>query len=221
MTFLIYYFVITLLFGIFLYVAGEAQPECITSGGEHFGSNPSTKFNDAYHLSWTTFTTVGYGNGYTSTANDLVAQDGTTKASECSAVVFLCNAEAFIGLLYAGMCGAILFGKVNRVQSHAKLVFANAVCLQYEEIEDDDDRMETDRSIRNKLKWKNGQVNDATMVRDDAPKGVSESQDPLESRVEETMDEETASEMVQTEEIPTRAVSVHSVFYTLILSLYI
>lgn len=50
----------------------------------------------------------------------------------------MCNAEAFIGLLYAGMCGAILFGKVNRVQSHAKLIFANAVCLQYEEIVDED-----------------------------------------------------------------------------------
>lgn len=148
--------------------AGNNQPECITSGGDHFGSNPFTRFNDACELllchvspdpddqffvitihffktsretdelSWTTFTTVGYGNSYTSTANDLVADDGTTKAHECSLVVLMCNAEAFIGLLYAGMCGAILFGKVNRVQSHAKLIFANAVCLQYEEIVDED-----------------------------------------------------------------------------------
>ncbi|KAL7512346.1 hypothetical protein ACHAXN_009417, partial [Cyclotella atomus] len=137
-TFLIYYFIITLTFGILLMAAGNNQPECITSGGDHFGSNPYTRFNDAYELSWTTFTTVGYGNSYTSTAGDLVAEDGTTKAHECSLVVLMCNAEAFIGLLYAGMCGAILFGKVNRVQSHAKLIFANAVCLQYEEIVDED-----------------------------------------------------------------------------------
>lgn len=129
-------------------IAGNHQPECITSGGDHFGSNPYTKFNDAYELSWTTFTTVGYGNTYTSTANDLIAEDGSTKAHECSWVVLLCNAEAFFGLLYAGMCAAILFGKVNRVQSHAKLIFANAVCLQYEEIEeeDDHDESEVDRS---------------------------------------------------------------------------
>ena len=132
-----------------LLVAGTAQPECITSGGGHFGSNPYTLFNDAFHLSWTTFTTVGYGNGYTSTANDLIAADGTTDARKCSGVVFLCNSAAFMGLLYAGMCGAILFGKVNRVQSHAKLIFANAVCLQYEEIaeEEEEDDAETDREV--------------------------------------------------------------------------
>jgi hypothetical protein len=127
LTFLVYYFLITLFFGLILMVVGTSQPECITTGGDHFGTNPLTMFNDAYELSWTTFTTVGYGNSYTSTGNDLVAADGTTKAHECSLVVLLCNAEAFFGLLYAGMCGAILFGKVNRVQSHAKLIFANAV----------------------------------------------------------------------------------------------
>ena len=125
-------------------VAGTAQPECITSGGKHFGSNPYTKFNDAYELSWTTFTTVGYGNTYTSTANDLIAEDGTTNAPDCTWVVLLCNAEAFFGLLYAGMCAAILFGKVNRVQSHAKLIFANAVCLQYEEIDEEEENVEND-----------------------------------------------------------------------------
>eukprot|EP00804_Cyclotella_cryptica_P010372 CCRYP_012260-RA/>CCRYP_012260-RA protein AED:0.11 eAED:0.11 QI:278/1/1/1/0.8/0.5/6/2287/335 len=149
LTFLIIYFSITIFFGVLLLAAGIAQPECITTGGAHFGTNPYTLFNDAFHLSWTTFTTVGYGNGYTSTANDLVsAGDGTTKAQECSGVVFLCNSAAFIGLLYAGMCGAILFGKVNRVQSHAKLIFSNAVCLQYEEIEEEDyDDAETDREV--------------------------------------------------------------------------
>ena len=44
-----------------------------------------------------------------------------------------------MGLLFAGMCAAILFGKVNRVQSHANIIFSNAVCLQYEEIEDNVD----------------------------------------------------------------------------------
>jgi hypothetical protein len=37
-----------------------------------------------------------------------------------------------VGLLYAGMCAAILFGKVNRVQCHANVKFCNAVCLLYE-----------------------------------------------------------------------------------------
>ena len=73
---------------------------------------------------------------------------GDTKPSQCTWVVFLCTSEAFLGLLFAGMCAAILFGKVNRVQSHANIIFANAVCLQYEEIEDDDEGDGTDRDIQ-------------------------------------------------------------------------
>jgi TATA-binding protein-associated factor Taf7 len=47
-----------------------------------------------------------------------------------------------MGLLFSGLSAAISFGKVNRVQSHANIMFANAVCLQYEEtfpVDDDDD----------------------------------------------------------------------------------
>lgn len=87
---------------------------------------------------------------YTSTANDLVDSTGATKAHECAYVVLICNTEAFLGLLFAGMCAAILFGKINRVQSHAKIVFANAVCLQYEEVgvegEVDEDDNETEEN---------------------------------------------------------------------------
>eukprot|EP01082_Thalassiosira_pseudonana_P005368 g4885.t1.1.5e174189.1.5e1746aa g4885 g4885.t1 contig18:143832-145698(-) len=150
MSFLFIYFFLVILFGGFLYAAGVDDPECIMSSGEHFGANPKTMFNDAFALSWTTFTTVGYGMSYTSTANDLVDSTGATKAHECAYVVLICNTEAFLGLLFAGMCAAILFGKINRVQSHAKIVFANAVCLQYEEVgvegEVDEDDNETEEN---------------------------------------------------------------------------
>lgn len=66
-------------------------------------------------------------------------------------MVFLSTLEAFSGLLYAGMCAAILFGKVNRVQSHAHLTFANAVCLQYEDVDSgqyvDDDSSDSDFEV--------------------------------------------------------------------------
>lgn len=79
---------------------------------------------------------MGYGMSYTSTGNNF-GKD--TRPEECSGVVFLCTAEAFVGLLYAGMCTAVMFGKVHRIQSHhAHLIFCNAVCLQYEEVEPDD-----------------------------------------------------------------------------------
>ena len=42
-----------------------------------------------------------------------------------------------MGLVFAGMCAAILYGKVNRTQSHANIMFSNAVCIQYEEEDDE------------------------------------------------------------------------------------
>ena len=72
---------------------------------------------------------------YTSVGSNL----GDTHPNHCAWVVLLCTSQAFLGLLFAGMCAAILFGKVNRVQSHANIIFSNAVCLQYEEIVDVDE----------------------------------------------------------------------------------
>lgn len=109
-----------------------------------YGNNTDSKFGDAFAMSWTTFTTVGYGNVYTATGNDL----GTLESQNCSGTVFLGTLESFMGLIYAGMCAAIMFGKVNRVQSHAHLTFANAVCLQYEDVDldtfVDDDSSDSD-----------------------------------------------------------------------------
>ena len=76
---------------------------------------------------------------YTSVGSNL----GDSKPNHCAWVVLLCTSQAFLGLLFAGMCAAILFGKVNRVQSHANIIFSNAVCLQYEEI---DDNVDSERS---------------------------------------------------------------------------
>lgn len=134
LTFLFFFCALCLIFGGLLLVAGRAEPNCIVASGESFGATPHTEFSDAFALSWTTFTTVGYGMTYTSTGSDFKS----TEPHECTWVVFLCTSEAFLGLLFAGMCAAILFGKVNRVQSHANILFCNAVCLQYEEEEGDD-----------------------------------------------------------------------------------
>ena len=149
LTFMISYFVIMLIFAFFLWIAGNAQPACIVAAGAPFGENDvvdSTRFSDAFALSWTTFTTVGYGMIYTAVGGDFQPNGPggmlDTEPHHCSWVVTLCTMEAFLGLLYAGMCAAILFGKVNRVQSHANLIFANSVCLQYEWVEEEDDSEE-------------------------------------------------------------------------------
>jgi len=130
-SFLAIFIVLCLLFAGLLLAAGEMHPDCIVVSGKDYGTNPSTKFGDSFALSWTTFTTVGYGNTYPATGEDF----DRAVTVDCAGVVFLCTLEAFLGLIYAGMCAAIMFGKVNRVQAHAHLSFANAVCLQYEDVE--------------------------------------------------------------------------------------
>jgi hypothetical protein len=165
LTFLMIYFAVMLIFAFFLWIAGNAQPACIVAAGEPFGANSdvdATRFSDAFALSWTTFTTVGYGMIYTAVGGNFHPNGPggklETEPYQCTWVVTLCTMEAFLGLLYAGMCAAILFGKVNRVQSHANLIFSNSVCLQYEWVEeededeneeedDDDDREEPPRRI--------------------------------------------------------------------------
>ena len=121
---------------------------------------------------------------YTSVGSNL----GDTKPSHCTWTVFLCTSQAFLGLLFAGMCAAILFGKVNRVQSHANIIFANAVCLQYEEIEDDDERNETD-SEREVLQQSDPAKNDNKTIPDLAPKSEDEENQLINSAVSPSQEE--------------------------------
>lgn len=134
LSFLAIFVVICMFFAALYLAAGTMTPECIIVSSQEFGANPMSMYSDAFALSWTTFTTVGYGNTYTATGNDFDSDDA---AHRCSGVILLCTVEAFLGLLFASMCGAILFGKVARVQSHAHLTFANAICLQCEKNEED------------------------------------------------------------------------------------
>lgn len=101
---------------------------------------------------------------YPSTSTNL----GDTHPRECTWTVLLCTSEAFLGLLFAGMCAAILYGKVNRTQSHANILFSNAVCIQYEEEEEeiDDDEEENDKLLRTPLFFDDDDA-DATVAKDE------------------------------------------------------
>jgi hypothetical protein len=51
--------------------------------------------------------------------------------TNCSFINFVCSLEAFFGVLYSGFCGAILFGKVLRIQSHAQVIFSDPIVIRY------------------------------------------------------------------------------------------
>lgn len=120
-----------------------------------------------------------------------------------------------MGLLYAGMCGAILFGKVNRVQSHAKLIFSNAVCLQYEEIEEEEeeDDAETDRETSGK--FENGGTKDGMDVRIVGPQcpgweGEDEENAEVEDAASKSVSEKIGSLLCEMLDLNCKLVVLHS-----------
>jgi len=126
LSFLVIFMMTMFGFAVLLKIAGDAHPTCIAVGGEPFDTSKA-KLADAFALSWTTFTTVGYGMTYTATG----VQE--PDHGNCSWVILLCTTESLMGLLYAGMCAAILFGRVTRIQSHAQVLFSHPICIEYGE----------------------------------------------------------------------------------------
>lgn len=73
----------------------------------------------------TTFSTVGYGNVAPQTQSAL-----NSHARECALIGFVISIEAFIGILYAGFSGAILFTKLISMQSVAPVQFSEPICIE-------------------------------------------------------------------------------------------
>ncbi|CAJ1962417.1 unnamed protein product [Cylindrotheca closterium] len=115
--------VITFAFGAVIYFLAHRAPKCLFVAGKDFDG----QFMDAYSLSWTTFTTVGYGAvfpGTTATAENV---------NHCWAVTILATVEAFVGILFASFWGAIFLSKVTRVSSSAQVTFSDPVLIRFGE----------------------------------------------------------------------------------------
>lgn len=115
------FFCLIILFTFIMMLVGESYPECFVPTY----NEAQTPFADAYALSWTTFTTVGYGHTYPAKGEEEPDQH------ECFILHILCSFESFVGVIWAGCCGAIIFGKILRVQSLAPIVFSDPITVQY------------------------------------------------------------------------------------------
>eukprot|EP00934_Nitzschia_sp_Nitz4_P004257 Nitzschia sp. Nitz4//scaffold178_size73299//61035//62764//NITZ4_005718-RA/size73299-processed-gene-0.36-mRNA-1//-1//CDS//3329539179//4247//frame0 len=118
------FFLWVMLFAAFIVGAGRMDAECVRVGGAPFG-DAGADFSDAFALSWTTFSTVGYGSTYPALGHE---NDNPTN---CLLITLICSLESFLGVLYSGFCGAILFGKVLRIQSHAQVTFSDPIVIRY------------------------------------------------------------------------------------------
>jgi len=84
-------------------------------------SPPGAKFSTAFGLSWTTFTTVGYGHTYPS----------VLEGTPCRFLDVLTLVEAFFGIIFVSFIGATFFAKVIRVQSQADVIFTDSMPVLY------------------------------------------------------------------------------------------
>lgn len=76
----------------------------------------------------------GYGSTYPALGHE------NNNPTNCAFITVICSLESFIGVLYSGFCGAILFGKVLRIQSHAQVLFSDPVVIRYGSgVEDEED----------------------------------------------------------------------------------
>jgi len=115
------FFILVIFFTLLLMMMGYSNPSCFQPNF----NEANTPFADAYALSWTTFTTVGYGHIYPSLG---IEEDGQ---HSCAWVHVLCSIESFFGVLYASCCGAIIFGKIVRIRSLAPVLFSDPITIRY------------------------------------------------------------------------------------------
>lgn len=102
--------------------------ECIRYSDGHASQLDSTSdtFAVMFALSWTTFSTVGYGNAWPA------LEGGDQPANE---PCFLINAvliiEAFVGVAFAGSCGALVLIQVSHISDKARVTFSEIITVQF------------------------------------------------------------------------------------------
>lgn len=136
------FFALVIFFAALITAVGNIDHECVRIGSKEFDA-ADTAFADAFALSWTTFSTVGYGSTYPALGHQ------NTNQTNCFFINFVCSLESLVGVLYSGFCGAILFGKVLRIQSHAQVIFSDPLVIRYGSglthgAHDDDDKDKDD-----------------------------------------------------------------------------
>ena len=94
----IMFFALVIFFAALITVAGQMDDECVRIGGNPFDQQ-DTAFADSFALSWTTFSTVGYGSTYPALGYQ------NASPTNCFFINFICSLESLIGVLYSGFCG--------------------------------------------------------------------------------------------------------------------
>ena len=91
----------------------------------------------------------------------------------CTGVSIICTLESFVGILFGGLCGAVLHGKVARIQSQAQVLFSDPIVIRY-----GSGVMNTDEDDEDDRSHVSGRTNKSNRFSGDSSKELSKRQIP-------------------------------------------
>ena len=124
---------LTYLFALVIMAIATVEPKCVTSTVYETNNGFQAGFNDALSLSWTTFSTVGYGviSPSTSARFEQDEMDRFDKSGGCFLMSALLSFESLIGILFISYAGAIMYVKLIQFQSNAQVAFSTVLLVRY------------------------------------------------------------------------------------------
>jgi len=117
------YLFLVSLFAVLAYLI-DHDKMCVVTGED---DETSVAFRTYYALSWHTFSTVGFGH---------IHPQPELSSSSCAVTALVFFLESFAGVLYAGLCGALLYSRITKELDHADVMFSNGICIYYCRFED-------------------------------------------------------------------------------------
>jgi hypothetical protein len=113
-----YYAMVCIFAGILLHMEIKTGGKCVDL--DEVFTTEKGLYELAFELSWTTFTTVGYGR-----VSPSAYEYG------CYSMRLLCASFAFLGLLFNSLSAAIFFSKLESFLTRSSVTFSSSVCLQH------------------------------------------------------------------------------------------
>ena len=113
-----YYTLVCIFAGILVHMENKHDGKCLDIDETLWTLRENYEL--AFELSWTTFTTVGYGQ---------VSPSGYEYG--CYSTRVLCASFAFMGLLFNSLSAAVFFSKLESFLTKSSVIFSSSACIQH------------------------------------------------------------------------------------------
>jgi len=135
----------TMVFTFLILLSAAGNSRCLVNPNYPFSEWVfRERFVYAWTVSWTTFSTVGYGYANPTTPGDYMKEnfyDGYTGGSTdmtafreddyCVLINLVCSMECLIGILFVGFWSAVMFARVHLYQMEAKVAFSSNIVMMH------------------------------------------------------------------------------------------